>query len=106
MNLMQSRDRAAILGYGAYIPYYRLPTTEIARVWKGGGSGPNLEKAVAEAELPAKGFEFQVATLHLLKAKWKIVEVPFTFTERTSGKSKLGLADVAKFFLAVLRMAL
>ena len=63
-------------------------------------------QAIAEAELPAKGFEFQVATLHLLKAKWKIVEVPFTFTERTSGKSKLGLADVAKFFLAVLRMAL
>jgi len=50
MNLMQSRERAAILGYGAYIPCYRLPTTEIARVWKGGGSGPNLEKAVAAAD--------------------------------------------------------
>jgi len=47
MHLMQSKNRAAILGYGAYVPYYRLPTTEIARVWKGGGSGPNLEKAVA-----------------------------------------------------------
>ena len=44
---MQSKTRAAILGYGAYVPYYRLPTTEIARVWKGGGSGPNLEKSVA-----------------------------------------------------------
>jgi dolichol-phosphate mannosyltransferase len=62
-------------------------------------------QAVAQAELPAKGFEFQVATLHLLKDKWRIVEVPFTFTERTAGKSKLGLADVAKFFVAVLRMA-
>ena len=62
-------------------------------------------EAVAQAELPAKGFEFQVATLHLLKDKWKIVEVPFTFAERTAGKSKLGLADVAKFFVAVLRMA-
>jgi len=47
MYLMQSKKRAAILGYGAYIPYYRLPTTEIARIWKGGGSGPNVEKAVA-----------------------------------------------------------
>ena len=63
-------------------------------------------EAVAQAELPAKGFEFQVATLHLLKDKLKIVEVPFTFTERTAGKSKLGLADVARFFVAVLRMAL
>jgi hydroxymethylglutaryl-CoA synthase len=50
MPLMQSKERAAILGYGAYIPFYRLPTTEIAKVWKGGGSGPNLEKAVAAAD--------------------------------------------------------
>ena len=63
-------------------------------------------ETVAHAELPAKGFEFQVATLHLLKDEWRIVEVPFTFTERAAGKSKLGLADVGKFFVAVLRMAL
>ena len=63
-------------------------------------------EAVAQAELPAKGFEFQVATLHLLKDKWRIVEVPFTFTERAAGKSKLGLTDVGRFFVAVLRMAL
>lgn len=50
MRLMQSKNRAAILGYGAYVPYYRLPTTEIARVWKGGGSGPNVEKAVASLD--------------------------------------------------------
>jgi dolichol-phosphate mannosyltransferase len=61
--------------------------------------------AVSQSQLPAKGFEFQVATLHLLKDKWRIVEVPFTFTERSAGKSKLGLADVARFFVAVLRMA-
>ncbi|QQG49524.1 MAG: hydroxymethylglutaryl-CoA synthase [archaeon] len=47
---MQSKTRAAIHGYGAYIPYYRLPTTEIARVWKGGGSGPNVEKTVASMD--------------------------------------------------------
>ena len=47
---MKSRQPVAILGYGAYIPYYRLPTTEIARVWKGGGSGPNVEKAVASMD--------------------------------------------------------
>jgi hydroxymethylglutaryl-CoA synthase len=47
---MKSSQPAAILGYGAYVPYYRLPTTEIARVWKGGGSGPNVEKAVASMD--------------------------------------------------------
>ena len=62
-------------------------------------------QAVSEAKLPAKGFEFQVATINLLKAKWRIDEVPFTFTERTSGKSKLGFPDVARFFVAILRMA-
>jgi hydroxymethylglutaryl-CoA synthase len=47
---MKSREKVAIQGYGAYIPYYRLPTAEIARVWRGGGSGPNLEKAVAAVD--------------------------------------------------------
>jgi hydroxymethylglutaryl-CoA synthase len=50
MHLMKSSKPAAILGYGAYIPFYRMPTSEIARVWKGGGSGPNLEKAVASMD--------------------------------------------------------
>lgn len=44
---MKPLRQVGILGYGAYIPKYRLPTTEIARIWKGGGSGPNKEKAVA-----------------------------------------------------------
>ncbi|MGP8124745.1 MAG: hydroxymethylglutaryl-CoA synthase [Nitrososphaerales archaeon] len=50
MHLMKSSRPAAILGYGSYIPLYRLPTSEIARVWKGGGSGPNLEKTVASMD--------------------------------------------------------
>jgi hydroxymethylglutaryl-CoA synthase len=37
-----------ITGYGAYIPRYRLPAREVARVWKGGDDGlPIEEKAVA-----------------------------------------------------------
>lgn len=37
-----------IVGYGAYIPRYRLPGTEISRIWKGEASpGPVKEKAVA-----------------------------------------------------------
>lgn len=63
-------------------------------------------RVVAGSGLPAKGFEFQVASLHLLKTKVKIVEVPFTFTRRTVGKSKLGVSDVLRFFFAVMRMAL
>jgi len=37
-----------IVGYGAYIPRYRLPDTEISRIWNGESSpGPVQEKAVA-----------------------------------------------------------
>ncbi len=37
-----------IVGYGAYVPRYRLPAREVARVWKGGmGPLPIEEKAVA-----------------------------------------------------------
>ncbi len=44
---MKSKSRVSITGYGAYVPRFRLSTTEIAEVWKGGGSGPNAEKCVA-----------------------------------------------------------
>jgi dolichol-phosphate mannosyltransferase len=60
---------------------------------------------IVNARLPAKGFEFQVATLHLLKDGTRMVEVPYTFTHRKAGKSKLGLTDVARFFLSVLKMS-
>lgn len=37
-----------IVGYGAYLPRYRLPATEVSRVWTGGlGGTPIQEKAVA-----------------------------------------------------------
>ena len=41
-----SRD-VGIAGYGAYLPRYRLPATEVARVWTGGMGGvPIQEKSV------------------------------------------------------------
>ncbi|HEX2981644.1 MAG TPA: hydroxymethylglutaryl-CoA synthase, partial [Anaerolineaceae bacterium] len=38
-----------IIGYGAYVPRYRLPASEVARIWTGGKEGglPIKEKAVA-----------------------------------------------------------
>lgn len=46
--LMQSNRKVGIVGYGSYIPRYRLPGTEIARIWTNGLSGsPVTEKAVA-----------------------------------------------------------
>lgn len=45
--LMQPDRAVGIVGYGAYIPRYRLPGAEIARIWTAGGGAPVKEKAVA-----------------------------------------------------------
>ena len=46
--LMKSDRGVGIVGYGAYIPRYRLPGREISRIWTGGLAGtPVREKAVA-----------------------------------------------------------
>ncbi len=47
-RLMKPDRAVGIVGYGAYIPRYRLPGAEIARVWTGGlAASPVREKAVA-----------------------------------------------------------
>ena len=61
---------------------------------------------VAETVLPNKGFEFQVASLHLLKTRMKMVEVPYAFAPRRAGKSKLGISDMGRFLFAVVRLSL
>ncbi|MFN3762933.1 MAG: hydroxymethylglutaryl-CoA synthase, partial [Anaerolineae bacterium] len=47
-RLLRTDRPVGIIGYGAYIPRYRLPATEVARIWTGGeGETPVTEKAVA-----------------------------------------------------------
>lgn len=47
-DLMLSDRKVGLVGYGAYVPRYRLPGTEVARVWTNGlGGSPIKEKAVA-----------------------------------------------------------
>lgn len=60
--LMQAERAVGIVGYGAYIPRYRLPGTEIARVWAGGGGAPVREKAVA-------GIDEDVVTMSIEAAR-------------------------------------
>ncbi len=46
-ELMRTDRPVGIVGYGAYVPRFRLPATEVARMWKGGSGGvPIVEKAV------------------------------------------------------------
>ena len=47
-KLLKPIRDVGIIGYGAYIPRYRLPASEVARIWKGENfKGPSGEKAVA-----------------------------------------------------------
>ncbi len=47
-TLLKPNKPVGIVGYGAYVPRYRLPAKEVARVWTGskGGGLPIKEKAV------------------------------------------------------------
>ena len=46
MAIMKPRVGIGIVGYGSYIPRYRIPAKEIARVWGKEGGVPITEKAV------------------------------------------------------------
>lgn len=46
--LLKPKIKTGIIGYGAYLPRYRLPAKEVARIWGGNEEGlPITEKAVA-----------------------------------------------------------
>jgi hydroxymethylglutaryl-CoA synthase len=46
-TLLKADRPVGIIGYGAYVPRYRLPGSEVSRIWADGkGSGPIKEKAV------------------------------------------------------------
>jgi hydroxymethylglutaryl-CoA synthase len=60
---MRPDRQVGIVGYGAYIPRYRLPGTEVARIWTGGlGGSPIKEKAVA-------GLDEDVTTMSIEAAR-------------------------------------
>ena len=46
-RIMHPAREVGIVGYGSYVPRYRLPATEISRIWRGGQSlEPVTEKSV------------------------------------------------------------
>ncbi len=64
VGLMPPHRRVGIVGYGAYVPRYRLPGSEISRLWnrEGGHLPPIREKAVP-------GLDEDVATMALEAAR-------------------------------------
>lgn len=100
-----SRGRRVISrGANAYARFLlRLPVKDATSGFKAMTS--DAAAAVAGADLHSRRFEYQIATLKLLKGR-KVVEVPYTFGRRSKGRSKFGFWDVPRFFFSVARMAL
>lgn len=66
-RLMKTDHEVGIVGYGSYIPRYRLPGLEIARIWTGGlAPSPVREKAVA-------GIDEDVVTMSIEAARNALV---------------------------------
>ncbi len=69
--LLKPNRPVGITGYGAYVPRYRLPAAEVARVWAGGGRGglPVKEKAVAGADEDVITMSIEAARNALARAE-------------------------------------
>jgi hydroxymethylglutaryl-CoA synthase len=62
-QLMRPANAVGLIGYGAYVPRFRLPASEVARVWtEGTGALPIKEKAVP-------GLDEDVATMSVEAAR-------------------------------------
>jgi dolichol-phosphate mannosyltransferase len=55
--------------------------------------------------LSSSGYEYQIEVLYILsRLDKKIVEIPFTFANRTEGRSKLGVKDIMHFASTVFKL--
>jgi hydroxymethylglutaryl-CoA synthase len=62
-RLLKPENPVGIVGYGAYVPRYRLPAKEVSRIWTGGTGGlPIIEKSVP-------GSDEDVATMSIEAAR-------------------------------------
>jgi hydroxymethylglutaryl-CoA synthase len=63
VELLRPEMPVGIVGYGAYVPRYRLPASEVSRIWtEGKGGAPVKEKAVA-------GLDEDVVTMSIEAAR-------------------------------------
>jgi hydroxymethylglutaryl-CoA synthase len=74
--IMKPLREVGIVGYGAYIPRYRLPAREVARVWAGGAGGlPIREKAVAGLDEDVITMSIEAARNALARAEVNPAEI-------------------------------
>ncbi len=70
MPIMTPTTATGIIGYGSYIPRYRLPAKEVARVWTNGdGRTPITEKAVPGPDEDTATISLEAARNALARAQ-------------------------------------
>jgi len=76
MTLMKPLIDTGIVGYGVYIPQYRLPAREVSRVWTNGTGGvPIKEKAVSGPDEDAMTIGLEAARNALARAQINPAEI-------------------------------
>jgi len=69
-GLMKTDRPVGIVGYGAYVPRYRLPASEVSRMWTGGKGGlPIKEKAVPGLDEDVVSMSIEAARNALARAE-------------------------------------
>ena len=69
MKMMRPSRPVGIIGYGAYVPRYRLPATEVSRIWRGGLQlEPIQEKSVPGTDEDVVTMSVEAARNALLRA--------------------------------------
>ena len=72
MSVMKPKREVGIIGYGAYVPRYRIRAEEIARVWSGADEGlPIEEKAVPGLDEDTVTMSIEAARNALARANIK-----------------------------------
>jgi len=74
-QVMHPQRPVGIIGYGSYVPMYRLPSTEVARVWHSGSRGPIREKAVAGLDEDTATISIEAARNALARAEIDPAEI-------------------------------
>lgn len=69
-GLMKTQIPVGIVGYGAYVPRFRLPAAEVAKMWTGGAGGvPIKEKAVNGLDEDVISMSIEAARNALLRGQ-------------------------------------
>ena len=70
MSVMKPQREVGIVGYGAYVPRFRLPASEVDRIWHGESDGaPIAEKAVPGPDEDTVTMSIEAARNALLRAR-------------------------------------